>query len=293
MSQFDNMYLETCKKIIEHGVRTEARNGITYRIPGNHWIFDLEKEFPILTVKKVAFKTAVLEMLWIYQQKSTDVRWLQERNIHIWDKFQISEDGYYRNPDNGDVKFFGKEFAYGIGTSYGFIIANGGEPDFNNDQMNAAIYKIVYKPTDRRNIITMWQPPFFAKAVLPPCVYKVQFLVLDGKLHTFVEQRSCDMFLGVPFNITQYAVLNYMLAHVTGLKPGEMHYNMVDVHIYEEHIDQVHEMLNRWDHALPAPKLWLNPGVDSFYAFDSLKELNDCKLIGYEHLGAIKGIVKA
>ncbi len=292
MSQFDNMYLETCKKIINHGVRTEARNGITYRIPGNHWIFDLEKEFPILTVKKVAFKTAVLEMLWIYQQKSTDVRWLQERNIHIWDKFQISEDGYYRNPDNGAVKFFGKEFAYGIGTSYGFIIANGGEPELK-DQMDAAIYKIINYPADRRNIITMWQPPFFGKAVLPPCVYKVQFLVLDGKLHTFVEQRSCDVFLGVPFNITQYAVLNYMLAHVTGLKPGEMHYNMVDVHIYEEHIDQVHEMLNRWSNALPAPTLWLNPEVKDFYSFDSSKELSDCKLIGYEHLGAIKGIVKA
>lgn len=292
MSQFDNMYLETCKKIIEHGVRTEARNGITYRIPGNHWIFDLEKEFPILTVKKVAFKTAVLEMLWIYQQKSISLSWLQQRGIKIWDKFEISSDGIYRNPDNGEEKFFGKKWAGTIGSSYGYIIANGGEPDFK-DQMDAAIYKIINYPADRRNIITMWQPPFFGNAVLPPCVYKVQFLVLDGKLHTFVEQRSCDTFLGVPFNITQYAVLNYMLAHVTGLKPGEMHYNMVDVHIYEEHIDQVHEMLNRWDRALPAPKLWLNPEVKDFYSFDSSKELSDCKLIGYEHLGALKGIVKA
>ncbi len=292
MSQFDNMYLETCKKIIDHGVRTEARNGITYRIPGNHWIFDLEKEFPILTVKKVAFKTAVLEMLWIYQQKSISLSWLQQRGIKIWDKFEISSDGIYRNPDNGEEKFFGKQWAGTIGSSYGYIIANGGEPGFK-DQMDAAIYKIINYPTDRRIIITMWQPPFFGSAVLPPCVYKVQFLVLDGKLHTFVEQRSCDMFLGVPFNITQYAVLNYMLAHVTGLKPGEMHYNMADVHIYEEHIDQVHEMLNRWDRALPAPKLWLNPEVKDFYSFDSSKELSDSKLIGYEHLGAIKGIVKA
>lgn len=118
------MYLDLCQKIMNQGVKTEGRNGITYRIAGNHWIFDLEKEFSILTVKKVAFKTAVLEILWIYQQKSNDVRWLQERGIRIWDKFEISEDGYYYNPDNGDLKFYGKEFAHTIGTSYGFIIAN-------------------------------------------------------------------------------------------------------------------------------------------------------------------------
>lgn len=292
MSQFDTMYLDLCQKIMNQGVKTEGRNGITYRIAGNHWIFDLEKEFPILTVKKVAFKTAVLEILWIYQQKSNDVRWLQERGIRIWDKFEISEDGYYYNPDNGDVKFYGKEFAHTIGTSYGFIIANGGEKGAE-DQMDAAIHKIIHNPADRRNIVTMWQPPFFSKAVLPPCVYKVQFLIMDGKLNSFVEQRSCDTFIGVPFNITQYAALTCMLAHATGLKPGEMHYNMVDVHIYEEHLDQVNEMLERRDLALPAPKLWLNPEINDFYKFDNSKELKDIKLMDYQHLGAIKGIVKA
>ena len=292
MSQFDQMYLDTCQQIMEHGVKTEARNGITYRIPGNHWIFDLEKEFPILTTKKVAWKTAILEMLWIYQQKNTHVSWLRERGIKIWDKFEISEDGIYRNPDNGEEKFFGKEFAGTIGTSYGYIIATGGEPGFE-DQMDASIYKIKHYPADRRNIISMWQPGFFDKAVLPPCVYKVQFIVLDGKLFSFVEQRSCDMFLGVPFNITQYATLTYMLAHVTGLKPGEMHYNMVDTHIYEEHLEQIEEMLKRREHALPAPKLWLNPEVDDFYAFDCSKELTDIRLEGYEHLGVLKGVIKS
>lgn len=292
MSQFDTMYLDTCEKILTHGVRTEGRNGITYRIAGNHWIFDLEKEFPILTTKKVAWKTAILEMFWIYQQKSINVSWLRERGIKIWDKFEISEDGIYRNPDTGEEKFFGKEFAGTIGTTYGFIVANGGEKD-SKDQMDTAIYKIKYVPADRRNIISMWQPPFFDKAVLPPCVYKDHFVVLDGKLDSFVEQRSCDMFLGVPFNITQYAMLNYLLAHVTGLKPGTMHYNMVDTHIYEEHIDVVKEMLKRRDNALPAPKLWINPEIEDFYDFDNSKELKDIKLIDYQHLGALKGIVKA
>ena len=286
MSQFDNMYLDLCERIVEHGIKTEGRNGITYRVPGNHWIFNLAEEFPILTTKQVGWKTAILEMMWIYQAKSIDVSWLRERNIKIWDKFEISEDGFYHNPDNGQKKFFGKQFAGTIGTSYGYIIANGGEIG-SEDQMDAAIDKILNYPADRRNIINMWQPPFFENAVLPPCVYKVQFLVLEGKLHSFVEQRSCDTFLGVPFNITQYAALTYMLAHVTGLEPGEMHYNMVDVHIYEEHIDVVKEMLKRRKDALPAPKLWLNPEIKDFFDFDNSRELKDVKLIGYEHLGKV------
>lgn len=162
MSQFDNMYLDLCEKIIEYGVRTEARNGITYLIPGNHWIFNLAEEFPILTTKKVFWEKAILEMMWIYQEKSIHVSWLRDRGIKIWDKFEISEDGIYRNPDNGQEKFFGKEWADTIGTSYGYIIANGGEPSCP-DQMDAAIDKIQNFPADRRNIISMWQPHFFAK----------------------------------------------------------------------------------------------------------------------------------
>lgn len=292
MSQFDNMYLDLCEKIMNHGVKTEARNGITYRIPGNYWEFDLAEEFPILTTKKVGWKTAILEMMWIYQQKSIDVSWLRARGIKIWDKFEIGDDGIYHNPDNGQEKFFGKEWAGTIGTSYGYIIANGGEKG-SEDQMDTAIYKILHIPADRRNMITMWQPPFFDKAVLPPCVYEVQWLVLDGKLNSRVSQRSCDTFIGVPFNITQYAAFTCMLAHVTGLKPGKMLYNMGDVHIYEEHLEVVEEMLKRRDEALPAPKLWLNPEIKDFYDFDNSKELKDIKLEGYKHLGKLEGVVKA
>ena len=292
MSQFDTMYLDLCEKILNHGLKTEARNGITYRIPGNHWDFDLSKEFPILTVKKVGWKTAILEIMWIYQQKSIDVSWLRERGIKIWDKFEIGKDGIYINPDTGEETFFGKEWAGTIGTSYAYLIKNGGEKGAE-DQMDATIYKIKNKPTDRRNRTTMWLPSYFHTAVLPPCVHSVTWNVFGDELHTFVEQRSCDTFIGVPFNITQYAALTCMVAHVTGLKPGTMHYNMVDVHIYEEHIEQVEEMLRRRDDALPAPKLWLNPDVKDFYDFDNSKELKDIKLEGYEHLGALAGVVKA
>ena len=292
MSQFDTMYLDLCDRILKKGVKTEGRNGITFRVPGNHWIFDLEDEFPILTAKKVAWKSAILEMMWIYQVNSINVSWLKERKIHIWDKFEIGQDGIYTNPDNGQKIDFGVDLAGTIGTSYGYIIANGGEKGSEN-QIVAAIDKIKNTPADRRIIISMWQPPFFSRAVLPPCVYKVQFLVLNGKLHSFVEQRSCDTFIGVPFNITQYAALTYMLAHTCKLKPGEMHYNMVDVHIYEEHIDQVKEMLTRRNDILPAPKFWLNPEIDNFFMFDNSVDLKDSQLIDYQNLGAIKGIVKA
>lgn len=292
MSQFDTMYLDLCEKILNKGTREQGRNGITYRIPGNHWIFDLSEEFPILTTKKVAWKSATLEMMWIYQVKSTNVSWLRERGIKIWDKFEIDKDGVYRNPDTGKETLYGTKFAGTIGTSYGHIVKHGGDSTCF-DQMDAALLKILKNPSDRRIIISMWQPHFFNNAVLPPCVYKIQFLVIDGKLHSFVEQRSCDTFIGVPFNITQYAMLTHLVAYVSGLQPGEMHYNMVDVHIYEEHVDAVKEMLKRRNDALPAPKLWINPEIKNFYDFDNSKELKDIRLEGYEHLGSISGIVKA
>ncbi len=298
MANFDKLYLDTCEKILRKGVVAEGRNGITKRIPGAHWVFNLNPkyggEFPILNCKKVGWKTATLEMMWIYLVQSIDVRWLQERNIHIWDKFETSEDGIYRNPDTGEEKFIGEEFAHTIGKSYAYIIKHGSEVA-DIDQVRVAINKIKNTPNDRRIIITMWQPPFFKDAVLPPCVYKVQYVVMDGKLYSFVEQRSCDTFLGVPFNITQYAMQHYMIAHTCGLEAGEMHYNMCDVHLYEEHWDTVEEMLKRRDEAIkmPAPTLWINPEIKDFFDFDTSKELKDIRLEGYENLGVLKGIVKA
>ena len=141
MSKFDVLYLDLCDDILTHGFREKGRNGYTFRIPGRHWVIDLGEEFPILTSKKTAWKSAVREMYWIWKENSIDVRWLQERGIHIWDKFEIDEDGYYTNPDTGEVKFFGEEYAHTIGTSYGYIIANGGEPNKPN-QIIEAIRKI-------------------------------------------------------------------------------------------------------------------------------------------------------
>ena len=285
MSKFDNMYLDLCEKILTQGIRTEARNGVTYRIPGNYWEFDLEEEFPILTVKKVGIRLPVTEMLFLYQSKTCEIQWLRDRDIHIWDKFEVDTDGVYRNPDTGEERFIGKQWAGTYGSSYNYILRNGG-PN-GTDQMNNCIFKITHHPEDRRNIINLWQQQYFPTAVLPPCVYESQWLVIDGKLHSFFTQRSCDMGLGVPFNITQFAALTCMLAQVTNLRPGTMHYHMVDTHIYEIHIDGIKEQLRRRKDAYPAPTLWLNPEIKNFYEFDNSKELKDIKLENYKDLGKV------
>ncbi len=292
MSKFDQMYLDLCQRILDEGIKEQGRNGYTKRVPDNHWEFDLGDEFPILTVKKTYWKKAVMEMQWIYQAQSIDVRWLQDRGIKIWDKFIIGPDGFYVNPDTGEKRFMGKKWANSIGPSYAYIIKHGGLPSCPN-QMDHALYQIVNEPADRRNVISMWIPPYFGNAVLPPCVYKVQFLVIDGVLYLFVEQRSCDVFIGVPFNVPQYAALGLMVAHVTGLKPGKMYYHMCDCHIYEEHFDVVKEMLSRREQALPAPKVWINSRVSNFYDFDNTPDMADFKLIDYKDLGTLKGVVKA
>lgn len=286
MSQFDTMYLDLCEKILAKGVRTQARNGITYRIAGNYWEFDLSKEFPILTTKQVGFKTAVLELLWIFQVQSNNVGWLRERGVKIWDKWEIGSDGVYKNPDNGEEKFFGKEWAGTIGTAYGYVVKK-------YHQMDDCIYKIKNVPEDRRNIISLWQNCELPTAVLPSCVWNSTWVVLDDKLNVFINQRSCDVFLGVPFNIAQYAALVCMLAHVTGLQPGTMHYTMADVHIYGKHIPQVEIQLSRRGREFPAPKLWLNPDITDFYDFDNSKDLKDIKLIDYQHLDKIAAEVIA
>lgn len=286
MSKFDNQYLALCEKILKEGVITGNRTGNpAKRIPSHHFLFDLQEEFPILTVKKADFKWPVLEMLWIWQAQSNRVDWLHERGITIWDEWRIDEDGYYRIRDEeGKIikeTFYGLEYAGTIGTAYGYVVRT-------CDMMQRAIETIKNNPNSRRIISNLWQETYFAKAVLPPCVYEHQWLVINDALHLRVEQRSCDVGLGLPYNITQYATLLCMVAQATGLKAGQMTYNITDTHIYQDHFPAIEEMLNRRSQAKPAPKLWLNPEITDFFAFDNSKELKDCKLIGYESCGRLE-----
>ena len=294
MSKFDKEYLKLCKKILTDGIEVENRTGTnSIKIPSYNFHFDLSEEFPMLTTKQVFYKNAITEMLWIYQAQSNDVRWLQERNNHIWDEWEIDEDGLWKATqnvldENGNlvkkdvVKDFGKDWAHTIGTAYGWIVNRYGHID-------NLINKIKNNPTDRRMIMSLWQDEFLDTAVLPSCVWCSEWDVTDGKVNMMVHQRSCDVPLGLPFNVTQYAVLLSMIAQCTNLKPGSIDWSIKDAHIYVNQVEGIKKQIERGDtlEDLPAPELWLNPEIKDFYEFDNSRELKDIKIRKYKHHGKI------
>ena len=316
MSKFDDQYIDLCKRILAEGEKITNYKKIdsrsakvaqaipdhtaqgssaaaTIRLPHQVLSFDLSEEFPILTSKKVAFKTAVLEILWIYQQASNDVRWLQERGIKIWNEWEIAEDGSYQGRNLNEI-FASKHpeeepqnFAHTIGTAYGWIVKR-------YDLISNLIETLKSNPGNRRMVLSLWQNEWLETAALPSCVWNSQWNVTDGRLNLLVTSRSSDVPLGLPFNVVQYAVLCHLIAQSVGVEPGQMTFITNDAHIYENQIEGIKEQIARYDKAvkdgtLPkAPKLWLNPEVKDFYQFDSSRELKDIKLEGYENLGVIK-----
>ena len=294
MSKWDKDYIKLCKTILSDGVEVENRTGInSIKIPSYHLHFDLREEFPCLTTKQLYFRQAITEMLWIYQVKSNNVRWLQERNVHIWDEWEIDEEGFWTAEqnilENGKMvkkevkKNFGKEYAHTIGTAYGFIV---NKFNFTDKLINT----LKNNPNDRRLVISLWQDDYLDTAVLPSCVWSTEWDVTDGYLNLWVHQRSCDVPLGLPFNVTQYSVLLAMIAQVCNLMPGTIDYSIKDAHIYVNQVDGIKEQIKRFDELgdKEAPTLWLNPEIKDFYEFDNSKELKDIKVENYEHLGPIK-----
>ena len=172
MAKWDEMYLALCNRILNEGTRVHNRTGVdSIKVPQAYFHFDLQREFPILTTKQLFIRQAVLEMLWFYQAQSNDVRWLQERNVHIWDEWEIDENGFWNAeqmvPDeNGKLvkkqinKYFGTEWAHTIGTAYGWIVKKFGLTD-------ELIYKLKHNPEDRRMIMSLWQNDYLNSAVLP------------------------------------------------------------------------------------------------------------------------------
>lgn len=285
MSAWDKIYCQLCENILTNGVQVANRTGIdTIKLPSAHFQLNVGEEFPILTTKQLFIRQAVLEMLWIYQAQSNDVRWLQERNVHIWDLWQIDENGDWRDEKTGEVlKHFDPKFANTIGTAYGYIVKR-------FKLMDRLIDSLKNNVNDRRRVISLWQDEYLDTAVLPSCVWSSEWDVTNGTLNAWVHQRSCDVPLGLPFNVTQYAVLLKMLAQVTGLKAGMIDWSIKDAHIYVNQVDGIKEQLERFHTKgdLKAPELWLNPEIKDFYDFDSSKDIKDIKLIGYEHMGKIK-----
>ncbi len=293
MSKWDKDYLNLCKKILNEGVEVQNRTGVnSIKIPGYFFEFDLQKEFPVLTTKQLFFKNAIIEMLWIYQEQSNDVRWLQKRNNHIWDEWEINEDGKWNAKqmiiDNGILKEtnickeFAKKYVHTIGTAYGYIVKKYHLTD-------KLINTIKNNPTDRRLVISLWQDKYLDTAVLPSCVWSTEWDITNGYLNLFVHQRSCDVPLGLPFNVTQYATFLTLIAQVTDLKPGKIYWSIKDPHIYVNQVSGVKEQIKRGDtlEDLKAPTLWINPEIKDFYQFDNSKLLKDIKIIDYKHYGKI------
>lgn len=294
MSKWDKDYIKLCETILKDGVMVENRTGInSIKIPSYHLHFDLQEEFPCLTTKQLYFRQAILEMLWIYQAQSNDVRWLQERNVHIWDEWEIDATGTWKAMQNvmedgklvkkEVIKKFDKKYAHTIGTAYGFIVKKYGLID-------KLIDTIKNNPSDRRLVLSLWQDEYLDTAVLPSCVWSTEWDVTDGKLNLWVHQRSCDVPLGLPFNVTQYAVLLSLVAQTCNLLPGTIDYSIKDAHIYVNQVDGIKEQIERYKTKgdYPAPDLWINPEIKDFYAFDNSQELKDIKVENYKHHGPIK-----
>lgn len=256
-SSIEHAYLDLLRDIVNTGTDTADRTGTgTRSVFGRQIRADLSEGFPLLTTKKVHFKSVAVELLW-FVKGLTNVKWLQERGVTIWNEW-ADEDG-----ELGPV--YGKQWRR-------WVTPDGQEID----QLANVIEQIRTNPDSRRLIVSAWNPADVPSMALPPCHTLFQFHVANGKLSLQLYQRSADMFLGVPFNIASYALLLAMVAQVTGYEPGEFVHTFGDAHIYSNHFDQVAEQLSREPRRLP--QLRLNPDITDLFAF----EYEDFQLEGYD-----------
>lgn len=259
-------YLELLEDIFKNGVDRPDRTGTGTRgVFGRQLRFDLEEGFPLLTTKKLHLKSIIIELLWIIRG-DTNVKWLQERGVSIWDEW-ADKDGE-------------------LGHVYGKQWRKWSTPDGREiDQLAQVINEIITNPNSRRLVVSAWNPADVPHMALPPCHMSFQFYVANGKLSCQMYQRSADVFLGVPFNIASYALLTMMIAQVTNLEPGEFVHTFGDVHLYANHFEQAKLQLTRTPR--PLPKMILNPNVKHIDNF----VFEDFMLEGYEAEASIKAPV--
>lgn len=257
-SHIPTPYEDLLAEVLDQGTVKSDRTGTgTRSVFGRQLRFDLSESFPLITTKRVHFKAVALELLWFLRGDS-NVRWLQERGVRIWNEWADT---------NGD-----------LGPVYGVQWRCWPTPEGGQiDQISQLVTNLQQNPDSRRHIVTAWNPADVDKMALPPCHLLFQFYVADGKLSCQLYQRSADLFLGVPFNIASYSLLTRMLAQQTGLEPGEFVWTGGDCHIYDNHVDQVTEQLSRDPY--PYPQLQLNRTPESISDY----ELEDFEVLNYQH----------
>jgi len=271
----EQVYLDALKKIMEEGVDRDDRTGTgTRALFGLQMRFSMKEGFPAITTKKLAFKAVKSELLWILEGSGDDNR-LKELNGSEKTIWTANAEADYWTPKAA--------FPGDLGRVYGMQWRSWLKPDGTTvDQIADVIEMIKKDPNSRRLIVTAWNPGELDQMALPPCHMFFQFFVAEGKLSLLMHQRSCDMFLGVPFNIASYSLLLHMVARATGLEAHEFVHSLGDAHIYKTHFDAVAEQLTRAP--FPSPTLWLNPEVKDIDSFT----MDDIKLENYESHATIK-----
>jgi len=253
----ERQYLALLDEVLRTGVRKADRTGVgTLSLFGRQLRFALAEGFPLLTTKKVHFRSVAIELLW-FLRGETNVRWLQERGVTIWDE--------WARPDGE------------LGPVYGHQWRRWQAPDGRRiDQIARLVEGLRRDPDSRRHVVSAWNPADLDRMALAPCHALFQFYVAEGRLSCQLYQRSADLFLGVPFNIASYALLTHMVAQVTGYVPHELVLSFGDMHLYLNHLDQARLQLARTPR--PLPRLRLDPSVSDLFAFGP----EHCVLEGYE-----------
>ena len=256
-------YLDLVRHVLDNGVKKGDRTGTgTVSVFGYQLRFDLAAGFPALTTKKLHMKSIVYELLW-FLTGSTNVKWLQERGVSIWDEWADA---------NGE-----------LGPVYGHQWRSWPAADGTTiDQISNVVAQIKSNPDSRRLIVSAWNVAEVNKMKLPPCHSLFQFYVANGKLSCQLYQRSADIFLGVPFNIASYALLTMMMAQVCKLQPGEFVHTLGDAHLYLNHVEQAQLQLTR--EPRPLPTMHINPAVKSIFDF----QYEDFRLDNYDPHPSIK-----
>ena len=265
MSKADELFIKTCREIIDNGywdtkenVRPHWEDGTPAHTVKKFCIvnrYNLQEEFPIISLRRTAFKSAIDEILWIWQKKSNNIN---DLNSHIWDSWA---------DENGSI---GKAYGYQLGVKHKY-------KEGMMDQVDRVLYDLKHNPASRRIMTNIYVHQDLSEMNLYPCAYSMTFNVSGDTLNGILNQRSNDVLTANNWNVVQYAILLMMFAQVSGLKAGELVHVIADAHIYDRHVPIVEKILKNPQY--PAPKVWINPEVKNFYDFT----VDDFKLEGYEY----------